>query len=83
MGVIRGCTSRNMRSFGSPHMDKGRLNAFLKKSSVKKKSWGNFESEKNAGIDIDRGINMTLSFKRTFLNPLAPNDIYTGSFKKI
>jgi hypothetical protein len=35
-GVIRDWINRNMRSNGSPYMDKGRLRAFLKNCLLKK-----------------------------------------------
>jgi len=55
----------NLRSIGSPYVDKGKLRAFLK--PICGKSWGVAQSEQKPAKNNDRVADRTLSFKRTFI----------------
>jgi hypothetical protein len=54
----------NMKRFGCPYMNKGKLKAFLKK---KKKTPGELLSLSRNQLKIITGSNRTLSFKKTFV----------------
>jgi len=53
----------NLRSIGSPYVDKGKLRAFLKTPC--KKSWGIAHSEQKPAKNIERAANRAPLFKRT------------------